>query len=420
MTGAPITADRGETYGTVVVFKDITTERRMLDEIREQTAAAQRMAADLGEAHKRKDEFLATLAHELRNPLAPVRLASQMLRAADGDAGKIDAVADMLERQVTQLSRLVDDLLDVSNITRGNFLLRKANIDLESAATLAVESIQPAIDKADQRLIIEMPEHPVYLYADQTRIAQLIGNLLNNASKFSSAGATIKLTLAAAGDFAEIRVTDEGIGFEPCHAMQIFNLFYQVDKSLGRQQSGSGIGLTIANRIATMHGGAMFAESAGLRRGATFVAKLPVTDQEPLPPEEMPELPEGVRRFLVVDDNVDAASALSALLGILGFETSVVHDGPQAISEAENFQPDIILLDIGLPTLDGYKTCRAIRERCWGRNLKIVALTGWGREEDRTRAFEAGFDAHLVKPVSHAELWRVAARLFTSTERATI
>lgn len=417
LTASLITPGRGQVYGAVVIIKDISDERQMLTEIREQTAAAQRMAVDLSEAHQRKDEFLATLAHELRNPLAPVRTTSQVLRSTEPENAKIIAVSDMLDRQVGQLSRLIDDLLDVSNITLGEIRLRRETIELSDTVTTAIEAAEPALDEACQKLLVKQPETPVYLYADKVRITQLIGNLLSNASKFSPPKSEIKLEIVPAEYSVAIMVSDQGIGLESARFKDIFDLFVQVDTSLGRQRSGSGIGLTIVKRLVAMHGGTVQVESEGLGKGCTFTVTLPVTDETPMSPPEAAKPPKRFKRFLVVDDNVDAADAIATMLGVMGFETEVAHDGREAIAKSEKFKPHVILLDIGMPVLDGYKTCEEIRKKEWGAEPKIVALTGWGREEDRKKAAAAGFNAHLVKPVRHQDLLEAMAKLPEKSEQ---
>lgn len=413
LTATPISSAEGTLLGAVVVFRDVTDEHRMVNEIREQTAAAQRMAADLGEAHRRKDEFLATLAHELRNPLAPVRTSAQLLRDADGDLQKTGEISSMIDRQVGQLARLVDDLLDVSNITLGKVQVNRKHVDLASTIHLAIEAATPVIDEAGQRLSVSMPEGSVTLFADKARVAQLIGNLLNNASKFSPSGALIELAASVDEEHVRITVKDEGIGIDSGRFEDIFELFVQVDTTLGRQRSGSGIGLTIVQKLVTMHGGTISVDSAGLGKGAKFTVVLPsANDKQPSLEPEVPQLPTWFKRILVVDDNVDAAVAMSGLLEALNFETAIAHDGARAIVESEKFQPQMVLLDIGMPVLDGYQTCRAIRTKPWGEAVKIIALTGWGRDEDRSKAQEAGFDAHLVKPVNYKDLLRTAAEVF--------
>ncbi|MDQ6612193.1 MAG: response regulator [Gemmatimonadota bacterium] len=324
--------------------------------------------------------------------------------------------SEVLERQVGQMVRLVDDLLDVSRISRGKITLRKARIDLSSVVNHAVEAVQPICQKMQQELTVELPEEPIYLNADAVRLTQVVGNLLNNACKFSDARGRIGLTLERVGEQAVITVRDNGIGIAADQLPLIFQMFKQLDSSLERSVGGLGIGLTLVKTLVTMHGGTVEGRSEGLGHGSQFIVQLPGIVDRPAPQHPTtihhasPVAPHG-RRILVVDDNPDSAASLSALLGANGYETQTAYDGLEAVHTAEMFRPDVILLDIGLPKLNGFDACRRIREQEWGKHVRIVALTGWGQEEDRRKSLDAGFDEHLVKPAEYAALVRVLAEI---------
>jgi CheY-like chemotaxis protein len=322
------------------------------------------------------------LAHELRNPLAPIRNAVEILRRSGGDEQKVKPVTDMMQRQVGHMVRLVDDLLDVSRISRDTIELRMEPIELASAVHHAVETVRADYERLDHELTITLPSQPTYLNADPIRLAQIVGNLLSNACKFTEKGSRIQLTVERVGQQAVIRVQDTGIGIASEHLLHIFDMFTQVDTSLGRSRDGLGIGLTLVKRLVQMHGGTVEARSAGVGQGSEFVVRLPVL-YGPLPP--LPRAPSGVkpvatvqRRILVVDDNPDAAASLEMLLTLSGHEVHTAHDGLEAVEMAAKVQPDVILLDVGLPRLDGYEAARRIREQRRDKSLILVALTGWG------------------------------------------
>jgi PAS domain S-box-containing protein len=380
----------------------------------------QQLAADLSEADRRKNEFLAMLAHELRNPLAPIRNALQVMRLTGDNGETVHSAFEMMERQIGQMVRLVDDLLDVSRISRGKIELRKKRVELAS-----VEACRPAMESAKQDLTITLPPRPVYLHADPMRLAQVIGNLLSNACKFSDKGGRIWLTIEREGEHALIRVRDTGIGIPPDQLQRIFGIFAQVDTSLERSVSGLGIGLTLVKSVVEMHGGTVEAYSAGTGQGSELVVRLPLPGDEwrlasdqkeeaggdPVATHDSPVITEAKRRILVVDDNPDSAASLAMLLQISGNETHTAHDGLEALAAAERFRPDVVLLDIGLPQLNGYDACRRIRAEPWGKTMVLIALTGWGQEEDRRKSKDAGFDAHLVKPVDYGALMELLATL---------
>ncbi|HQZ64332.1 MAG TPA: response regulator, partial [Planctomycetaceae bacterium] len=367
---------------------------------------------ELRDADQRKDEFLATLAHELRNPLAPIRNGLQVLKLT-GKGGEIASEArSMMERQVTQMVRLVDDLLDMSRITRNKLILKKQQVTLEAIVQNAVETSRPLIEEAGHTLTMNLPPTPIYLDADLTRLAQVFSNLLNNAAKYTQPGGRIDLVGESSGDEVTVRIRDNGLGI-PAEALpQLFQMFSQVDVNMERAQGGLGIGLTLVKRLAEMHGGSVEAHSDGPGQGCEFTVRLPIlheTQQTSIVEGEGSAVAKSKLRILVVDDNVDSARSLGMILRLKGNEIYTVHDGLAAVEAAEQFQPDMILLDIGLPKLNGYDTCRPIRKQAWSGRVKIVALTGWGQEEDRRRSQEAGFDHHLVKPVEPAALDKLLA-----------
>jgi CheY-like chemotaxis protein len=393
----------GQPMGFATVSQDMTERRQLEDNLRS-------LAADLSEADRRKNEFLAILAHELRNPLAPISNAARVLRHG-GPADGIKSAAEVLERQVAQMSRLIDDLLDMSRISRGKIELRKQRVELRPIVEQAVESVRPLAESNRQELTVTLPSGVIVLDADPARLAQVIGNLLNNACKFTNHGGQVRLTVAEEDGAAVIRVTDNGIGIAAENLPRLFEMFAQVDTSLERSRDGLGIGLTLVKTLVELHGGTVAVQSAGLGRGTEFIVRLPVAADRlasPLPVAPAAKAPRR-RRILIVDDSQDGAESLAMLLRIGGHETHVVHDGAEALVAAERIRPDVILLDIGLPKLNGYEVCSRIRERPWGREVRLVALTGWGQEQDRHRSKAAGFDVHLVKPVDHDVLLKMMA-----------
>lgn len=368
-----------------------------------------RAEAALREADRRKDEFLAMLAHELRNPLAPIRTSVELLRLRPGTASAARA-HDVIERQVQHLTRLVDDLLEVSRVTTGKVRIVRERVDARSIVAHAVEGVRALIEARRQRLEVDAAAE-VVVEADRTRLAQVLGNLLHNAAKYTPEGGDIALSLARRGDEAVFTVRDTGVGIPADMLEHIFEPFVQVDRSLDRSQGGLGVGLTLARRLVELHGGTIVARSAGPGRGSEFVVRLPAVGA-PAPMEEAAHAPEapGGRgaRVLVVDDNRDAAESLGALVEALGHEARVVHDGASALDVAARWRPDLVLLDIGLPRLDGYEVARRLRAAL-GPGVVLAAVTGYGRDEDRRRSRAAGFDHHLVKPVDVHVLERLLA-----------
>ena len=370
-------------------------------QVREYLAEHERIELALREADRRKDEFLATLAHELRNPLAPIRNSLHILRLTNSGDSATDQVCEMMERQVVHLVRLVDDLMEVSRITRGKVELRLEPLDLAAVLRSAVEASRPAIDAARHQLAIALPSEPVVLMGDPVRLSQVFANLLNNATKYMAEGGQIWLTARRDGNGIEISVRDTGIGIEAEMLPQIFTMFTQVDRSRRQSQGGLGIGLTLVRSLVEMHGGQVEARSPGPGLGSEFVVRLPPSPQEAEARRSRSEsrisaLPH--HRVLVVDDNRDTAVSLGRLLTLLGVEVRVVHDGPTALETLGVYQPTVVLLDIGMPGMDGYEVARRIREDGEHRGVTLIALTGWGQEDDRRRSSQAGFDHHLLKP----------------------
>ncbi|HEX4885383.1 MAG TPA: ATP-binding protein [Casimicrobiaceae bacterium] len=362
-------------------------------------------------ADRRKDEFLATLAHELRNPLAPLRNALDILRLPNLSPSRLKQVNAMMERQLRQLVRLVDDLLDVSRISTGKLTVKRERVELHGIVASAVESTRPIAEGRHQPLTVEMPEEPIWLEADTTRLAQVLANLLNNAAKYSDAGKPILLRVEAGPDAATISVIDEGIGIPADMIDRVFEMFTQVDTSLDRSTAGLGVGLSLARRLVELHGGSIRAASDGPGRGSTFTLQLPRVEALP----QMHAVDAGqpaapatrTRRILLADDNVDFASSLAIMLRGLGHEVVVAHDGAHALETAKAFRPDVAFLDIGLPKLHGYALARKLREDPQTRDAFLVAVTGWGQERDRELARDAGFDRHFVKPVGVEQIVEV-------------
>jgi PAS domain S-box-containing protein len=400
----------GAPAAIATVSQDITERRRMEDSLRQ-------LAADLSAADRQKNEFLATLAHELRNPLAPLGNMLEVLKRADGDASIRSVAVSTMERQLRQMVRLVDDLLDLNRVTHNRLELRKDVTDLGSVVDQAVEASRSLAEASGLELAVLLPPVPIRLSADAVRLGQVFGNLLNNACKYTDRGGTITVRVERSADEAIVTVADTGAGIPADRLQGIFEMFTQVETSRDRSLGGLGIGLTLVRRLAEMHGGSVDAHSAGPGQGSAFVVRLPIV-LEPHPAAARPPARTGPlerRRMLVVDDNPDAAASLAMLLTLDGHAIVTAHDGTSACSAAEAHRPDVALLDIGLPVMDGYEVCRTIRQQPWGRAMILVALTGWGQEGDRSRTREAGFDAHLVKPVNYAELMALLESL--SVER---
>ncbi|MFO0808523.1 MAG: PAS domain S-box protein, partial [Gemmataceae bacterium] len=358
----------------------------------------------LNEADRRKNEFLATLAHELRNPLAPIRNANQILLVRDPPDPDLKWAQEVIDRQVQHMARLLDDLLDVSRITHNKLELRKDRVQLSAVIQSAIETSRPLLDNRQQELAVTVPPEPVYLDADPVRLAQVFSNLLNNAAKYSEPGGHIQITCERPGSDVVVSVKDDGIGFAAEMVPRLFDIFSQSPRALERSQGGLGIGLSLVRRLVELHGGSVEAHSEGPGKGSEFIVRLPVlvekVVQEAVPPSSKGEQVSVAKyRLLVVDDLKDSADSLAMLLKMLGHEVHTAYDGEDAIIAAEKFHPEVVLLDIGMPKLDGHDACRRIRQEPWGKGMYVVALTGWGQEDDRRRTEDAGFNHHMVKPV---------------------
>jgi PAS domain S-box-containing protein len=374
-----------------------------LDELKRAEEALQRANTELVEGARRKDEFLATLAHELRNPLAPIANAVELLGVQAGAGPVFEAARGIVERQLRHMVRLVDDLLDVSRITSGKLMLRRERVALAAVIEQALETARPHV--RGHEFTVSLPSEPVWLQADPVRLAQVFSNLLNNACKYTPGGGRIRLSAEREGGSVVVRVRDSGIGIAAQHLPHVFDMFSQAVPALERSQGGLGIGLALAQALVRLHGGSIEAKSEGSGRGSEFAVTLPDLGEAPAAPRKRAPLPaSAARRVLVVDDNQDGAESLAMLLRADGHAVSVAHDGVRATEAVAAFQPDVILLDIGLPGMNGYEACRAIRARPGGERIVIAALTGWGQDDDHRKSREAGFDAHLVKPVEREAL----------------
>jgi PAS domain S-box-containing protein len=393
-SGAPVRRGDGPILGVVLVFRDATERRR-----------AEKTAQD---ADRRKDEFLAILSHELRNPLAPIRIAVGMLRRLGPVDAKLQELRDIIDRQTQQLSRLLDDLLDVSRIGSGKILLRRDVISLGVAVSSAIETARPWLDAHDHELILDAPPEPMYVEGDLGRLAQVFSNLLSNAAKFTPKGGRIEVIVARDGDQARVHVRDNGIGIRPDKLTDIFEMFAQVGDPLERGQAGLGIGLSVAKTLIELHDGRIEAHSDGPGHGSELVVHLPMTS----PPAAWTDATQGDawevprdqrRRILVTDDNVDSVAVLASALSSAGHDVITAYDGPSALEQATAFRPQIAILDLGMPTMSGYEVARRLRSK-YGTDIVLIALTGWGQEDDKRRAKDAGFDHHVTKPIDLTRL----------------
>jgi PAS domain S-box-containing protein len=402
LTLSPIRDEQGRVIGASKIVRDITDRKHTEERV-------YGLLSELKRADRRKDEFLATLAHELRNPLAPIRNTLEILKRAQGQVEAFEDICGMMERQVNHLSRLVDDLLDVSRIVRDRMELRKEQVELNSIVHQSIEACGTLAERGGLQLTVNIAPQPIYLHADPVRLSQVFGNLLNNACKYTDPGGKVVLAIEREGSDVVVKVTDTGVGIPTDKLSSVFEMFAQIDRTLERSQGGLGIGLMLVKRLVEMHGGTVTAHSEGPGMGSEFVVRLPILVSPPGPVAPSPaELsPAPPRRVLVVDDNEDSASSLAKLLRMTGNETRIAHDGLAAVTSAEEFRPDVVLLDIGLPLLNGYDACQRIRQQSWGKDIVMVALTGWGQEDDRRRSKAVGFDHHLVKPLDYAALMMV-------------
>jgi PAS domain S-box-containing protein len=385
----------------LLAIEDITFEK-------EAEKRAYDLMIQLKDTDRRKDEFLAMLAHELRGPLAPLCSMLEIMKRADGDL--LRQARSTMERQLGQLVRLVDDLIDASRITRNKIELRKERVELASVIHQSVEACRPLAECASLEVSVTLPPQPIYLHGDPVRLAQVFSNILNNACKYTESGGKIWLTAERQGGDVVVKVKDTGLGIPPDKLDSVFEMFTQIDRTLERSQGGLGIGLTLVKRLVEMHDGTVTAHSEGSGKGSEFLVRLPILIEPPKQDTAKPAVTTAtLRRILVVDDNPDAASSLTMLLRMSGNEAQTAHDGLEALDAAERFRPDVVLLDIGLPKLNGFEVCRRIREQLWGKNMVMVALTGWGQDDDRRKAKDAGFNHHMVKPADYAALMKLLA-----------
>jgi PAS domain S-box-containing protein len=402
LTVSPLLDERGQVFGASKVARDITERKRVERALRE--------------ADQRKDQFLALLGHELRNTLAPLRNGLQVLRLAGGDADTAAQVRAMMDRQVGHMVRLIDDLLDISRIGQNKIKLRRVRVPLASVVESAVEIARPLIEAKRRELMISLPTEPLFVDADLTRLAQVFANLLTNSAKYTLSGGHIWLTAERQGENAVITVRDDGIGIPPDALPRVFDMFSQAHQSSERRTDGLGLGLALVKGLVEIHGGQVSVASDGPGTGSTFTVKLPTlleftqSVDSPDPPATPIAAGNG-RRVLVVDDNRDSAASLATLFKLLGNEVRVAHDGVQAVREAEEFRPEIVLMDVGMPRLNGYDAARQIRQQHWARSTIIIALTGWGQEGDHIQWREAGCNGHLVKPVSLPDLEKMLTNL---------
>ena len=404
----PLRSEGGAVVGFLKIMRDMTEARRWQETL-------ERQAAELKDADRRKDVFLATLAHELRNPLAPIRNGLQVIRMAGADA-TVEQARSMMDRQLTQLVRLVDDLLDISRVTQGKLELRRGRVEVRAVIDAAVETSRPLIEQAGHELAVAVPDEPIFVDGDVTRLAQVVSNLLNNSAKYTHRGGHIRLGVRREGEAVAVSVADDGIGIPPAMLDKVFAMFTQVDRTLERTTGGLGIGLSLVKGLVEMHGGTVEARSEGEGKGSEFVVRLPVAVPAAGVPGDAGGEAEvvpasGRRRLLVVDDNADAADSMAQLLELMGNEVETANDGEAGVAAAGAFRPDVVLMDIGMPKLNGHEAARRIRDQSWGTNMVLVALTGWGQDDDRQKSADAGFDHHLVKPVEFAALTKLLAGL---------
>ena len=404
---SPVVGRALETLGNVTLLERPVRVGALASAVRSALRARERQyetrayLEEREQANDRKDMFLATLAHELRNPLAPIRNSLAILRMS-APQPNAEALHEIMERQINHMVRLVDDLMEVSRITRGKIELRRSTVELASILAAAIETSRPLIDGGGHQLTVSLPSEPLVLDADPMRLAQVFANLINNAAKYTDPGGRIAITARREGESAVITVTDNGVGI-PAHALNmVFEMFAQAEPANSRSQTGLGIGLTLVRNLVDMHGGNVTAASEGRGRGSQFTVRLPLTARPQVDKENAAIAAPSVRplpRVLVVDDNRDAADSLGALLQIMGAEVRVAHDGFAALEEFDTFHPGVVVLDLGMPELDGYEVARRIRKRPDSRETLLVALTGWGQEKERLSTKAAGFDHHLIKPV---------------------
>jgi PAS domain S-box-containing protein len=400
----------GKFVHTRCFTRDITDKKRVEVALREEIANRQRAEAALREADRRKDEFLATLAHELRNPLAPIRQAALISKAANATDAQKRWAHDVINRQVQHMSLLLDDLLDISRVTRGTLELRTEMTELAAVVDAAVETARPLIDSKRHRFTVEMPTEPVSLAADPLRLAQVLANLLTNAAKYTDPGGDIMLKATFDANNIKIAVTDTGIGISPDALSLVFAMFSQVQSTKDRSEGGLGIGLSLAKALVELHGGSLEAHSRGLGHGSEFTVVLPrrrIREAHATAAAIASGAAVVSRRVLIADDNRDAAESLAMLLRMEGHDVTVVHDGRDALAAFDKLLPEVAILDIGMPELDGFEVARQVRQHSLGRAVTLIAVTGWGQEKDKTQALAAGFNHHFTKPIAPDQLSRV-------------
>jgi PAS domain S-box-containing protein len=410
LTISPIRNARGEVVAASTIARDISESKRAEQELRRSEEA-------LREADRRKDEFLAILAHELRNPLAPIRYAVAAIRHPDLAPDKRTHAQEVIERQLEHMSRLLDDLLDVSRLAHGSLALQKRTVQLAAVIGTAIETARPALEGKGHTLVLELPKQRFELEADAVRLAQIFSNLLVNAAKYTNPGGRIELRAAREHGWIVVSIKDNGIGIAADMVPRLFTLFAQANTALERSEGGLGIGLALVRGLVNMHGGRVEARSAGLNRGSEFIVRLPAAVIA-LPTKAAADASGTAAaahlRILVADDNRDAADSCATLLELAGHTVHTAYTGQHAFDLAKQFRPQAILLDIGMPELDGYEVAQKIRAEDWGRGIMLVAVTGWGQEEDKRRALTAGFDRHLTKPIDPSELESLLQNIETS------
>jgi PAS domain S-box-containing protein len=397
------------------VCLDVTERKRMHEALQQSESELARQAEELRRADRRKDEFLATLAHELRNPLAPIRTGLDLL-ARSSDAPRSQQTLGVMQRQIGHMVRLIDDLLDVSRITSGKLQLKRERVALATIIDTAVEASRPVIERKGHTLEVVVPDGTLALDADLTRIAQVVGNLLNNASNYTPNGGLIRLETIREGQFAVIQVSDNGSGIPDDRLKDVFEMFSQVNRTLERSHGGLGIGLALVRSLVEMHGGSSSGSSAGLGKGSTFTIRLPLAAAESvrspaIPASEPTPTRDTKKRILVVDDNEDAAEMLALVLDQAGYRTKTAYDSRTALAAVDAWSPEVVILDIGLPDINGYEVARELRRVGRFADLSLIALTGWGTQDDKQKAMDAGFDVHLTKPVDAGALHGALARL---------
>jgi PAS domain S-box-containing protein len=400
LTISPVRGSGGEIVGASKVARDITEQIRVKRE--------------LADADRRKTEFLALLAHELRNPLGPIRHAVKILRARTPRPDELEWATNIIDRQTEHMTRLVEDLLDVSRITRGTIELRKERVDIASILKAAVEASSALMGKLHHQLRVTPPAEPLFVEGDPTRLTQVVTNLLDNAAKYTDPGGRIWVSAQREGDEVVLRVKDTGIGIPPELLPAIFDMFTQAAMTLERSQGGLGVGLSLVDRLVRLHGGTVSAASAGSGQGSEFTIRLPFAETSRKTAADFATAAESKNRaprcrVLVVDDNVDSVDSLAMLLRIMGHEVEIANDGQEALAVALRFRPGVAILDIGLPKMSGYDLAQRMRQEAWGKDIVLVALTGWGQEEHRQRSAESGFNHHLTKPVDLDALEEILA-----------